>query len=762
MRVRRGWLGTVALVLCVALMVGVGVPVQAKSGGSKNDASEPEIVDVNGLFQDETGRWILDRREGVMLVRLPHRDAVLKVTVPAHGPQLLVSDGHRLVVEDIVSDGIEYAVHATSAGYPSASNGPAQTDHHVVTLTVIGVQGETTRPYITDLRIEDRSGQAAGIGAFNAMLSLQSTGAPSPVVVISGGGWGHRVGMSQYGAQGLALLGVRYEAILAHYYPGTKIEKKYDDTKQQVEVDLANGGKSAEPRSEWIIQIVQEGQVSNNPASTQFNLSPGVYRISTKDGGFKISDLGKSATTWSVPGSELVIEAPVNGYIELWYKKKHGDGEPDYKYEGRLVFRKTNDNQLTAHNQVSLKQYLMGVVPREMPASWQTHALMAQAIAARTYAATKKFGAGTASLVDSTNAQVFGGKYEDKQYVAKIEQVIRNTDGWVLLDAKGALASAQYGSSNGGWIEPNSSGANGRPDIFQLGSGSKVIPEDYILGDKKFTAKNHRWQETVWTVAAIQKKWPQIGSFRSIQVLERSPGQGVRSIRIDGSKGCVVIMDHGGSPPTGSEKCDKVTSTSVRSAAGLGLKSTLVYGNRLRVPTFADIERHWAEESIRLLAGAGVIEGYKDGTFRPNRALTRAEFVTLINKAAGLAPQKYTGTFKDVRADDWYAGQVATAVKAGYIKGYPDGTFKPDRKITRNEMAVALAKAMQLPAGGSLTFKDRGEIPAWAKSSVAAAVSSEYLSGYPDGTFRGNQSTTRAEMARIVDRAWNRLWVFLN
>ncbi|WPD19665.1 SpoIID/LytB domain-containing protein [Thermaerobacter composti] len=776
MRVRRAWLGTFALVLCVTLTVGVGGAMQATSGGSKIRTSEPMIVEVNGLFRDENGRWTLDRREGVMRIELPHEGAVLKVTVPAHGPQLLVSDDYRLVVEDVARDGIRYAIHALAAGYPSMTNGTVQTGQHVVTLTVIGVQGETTHPYITDLRIDDRSGQPAWTGGFN----LQSTGTSSPVLVIPGGGWGHRVGMSQYGAQGLALLGVRYDQILAHYYPGTKIEKRYDDAKQQVEVDLANGGRVAEPRNDWVIQLVKASQMSGNAGGTPITLPDGVYRIAfnSKDGKFIITDLGGSGATRAVPGSELVVQTPADAYVGVWYKKQYRNGsEPDYKYEGRMVFRKTDDNKLTAHNQLPLGRYLMGVVPYEMPASWAAHALMAQTIAARTFAALHNFGVKTATkdnvLVDSTFAQVYNGKYENAKYAEKIAKVIGDTKGQVLM-AGGLPASAVYSSSNGGWIESNVAGfgssneesyLTGRPDIFRLSVEGKVIPiipENYMVGEKKFSATNHRWYDTAWSVTAIRKKWPQIGSFRSIHVLERSAGKGVRSIRIDGSTGCVVIMDHGGSPPTGSERCDKVTYTSIRSAAGLGLKSTLIYGRRLRVPDLADIEGHWAEESIRLLAGAGVIEGYRDGTFRPDRSLTRAEFVTLVNEAGGLAPAKYSGTFKDVRTDDWYAGQVAAAVKAGYIKGYPDGTFKPDRKITRNEMAVALAKAMQLPAGGSLTFKDRDAIPAWARSSVAAAVAAGYLSGYPDGTFRGNHSATRAEMATIVDRAWNRLWVFLN
>lgn len=166
-----------------------------------------------------------------------------------------------------------------------------------------------------------------------------------------------------------------------------------------------------------------------------------------------------------------------------------------------------------------------------------------------------------------------------------------------------------------------------------------------------------------------------------------------------------------------------------------------------------DIARHWAKDSIQSLADAGVIRGYPGGEFRSEALMTRAEFVTVVNQAAGLQPLSYLGGFRDVKKGDWFAAHVAAATKAGYIKGYKDGTFRPNQPITRNEMSVVLAKVLKLSPGGSLSFKDKKLIPSWAAPSVAALVQKGYVSGYPDKTFRGSGRATRAEIATVVNRA---------
>ena len=111
---------------------------------------------------------------------------------------------------------------------------------------------------------------------------------------------------------------------------------------------------------------------------------------------------------------------------------------------------------------------------------------------------------------------------------------------------------------------------------------------------------------------------------------------------------------------------------------------------------FSDIKGHWAENQINKWAGKGLAAGYQYGTFRPDNEVTRAEFVALTNRAFGIAKTGAETYFTDVEPGKWYYEDVAAAKTAGYIAGYPDGTFGPDQTITRQEVASILARLLKL------------------------------------------------------------------
>src|SRR5665647_2630116 len=111
----------------------------------------------------------------------------------------------------------------------------------------------------------------------------------------------------------------------------------------------------------------------------------------------------------------------------------------------------------------------------------------------------------------------------------------------------------------------------------------------------------------------------------------------------------------------------------------------------------SDISGHWAEDTIQSWVDQGTIKGYEDGTFRPENNISRAEFMTLVNGIFGYIEVKAT-TYTDVKADAWYADAVAKAAAAGYINGYPDGTMKPDNSISREEAATIIMKINKLTA----------------------------------------------------------------
>ncbi|WP_068787314.1 carbohydrate binding domain-containing protein [Paenibacillus phocaensis] len=178
----------------------------------------------------------------------------------------------------------------------------------------------------------------------------------------------------------------------------------------------------------------------------------------------------------------------------------------------------------------------------------------------------------------------------------------------------------------------------------------------------------------------------------------------------------------------------------------------------------SDIRGHWAEASLRQWSDSGILTGYLDGTLRPDEPVTRAEFSALLQRVFGVSGTGRTA-FTDVSANAWYASSLAAALQAGYITGYEDGTFKPNRPITRAETAVMLSKAFQLSeiVGGATadvigTFKDKSAIRTYSLNAVNELVMTGATQGYPDGTFRPEQFVTRSEAVTLLDRLAGKLY----
>jgi hypothetical protein len=162
-----------------------------------------------------------------------------------------------------------------------------------------------------------------------------------------------------------------------------------------------------------------------------------------------------------------------------------------------------------------------------------------------------------------------------------------------------------------------------------------------------------------------------------------------------------------------------------------------------------DISGHWAQANIEKLVAAGAISGYPDKTFKPDANISRAEFAVTLVKALKLAP-KSGKVFNDT-AKHWAKDSIATAQAYGIINGYSDTQFGPDDKITREQMAVMVAKAANLTAGANTkTFTDAAKVSAWAKDAVIATSSNGIINGYPDGSFKPQANATRAEAVTVI------------
>ncbi|OMF90249.1 S-layer homology domain-containing protein [Paenibacillus sp. FSL R7-0273] len=166
--------------------------------------------------------------------------------------------------------------------------------------------------------------------------------------------------------------------------------------------------------------------------------------------------------------------------------------------------------------------------------------------------------------------------------------------------------------------------------------------------------------------------------------------------------------------------------------------------------TAKDIQGHWAQSQLQDWLDKGYLQGYADGTVKPNNAITRGEYVALVNRLFGFTDTAAI-TFTDLKSNNWAYSEVAKAVRAGYIGGYENNTFRATSPITRQEAAVITAKLLGLNTNSTtLTFKDSAQVSSWAKGAVAAAAAKSIINGYPDGTFGPKKALTRAEAVGII------------
>lgn len=167
---------------------------------------------------------------------------------------------------------------------------------------------------------------------------------------------------------------------------------------------------------------------------------------------------------------------------------------------------------------------------------------------------------------------------------------------------------------------------------------------------------------------------------------------------------------------------------------------------------FSDIGSHWAKNWIEKAVELGFASGYKDGTFRPDKTITRAEFSKLINCA--LATEKKSDIeFSDVDSKDWFYTEIQKSVASGFFSGYENNTFKPANPIKREEVAKVVGSIITTGGAegkGATKLSDYSKIQEWAKQSINSVYNKGYILGYPDGTYRPTNALTRAEAVKII------------
>lgn len=168
---------------------------------------------------------------------------------------------------------------------------------------------------------------------------------------------------------------------------------------------------------------------------------------------------------------------------------------------------------------------------------------------------------------------------------------------------------------------------------------------------------------------------------------------------------------------------------------------------------YSDIDGNVHEEAILAISDANVAEGYADGTFRPYRNVTRGQMATFVARALRLAaPDADAPTFSDIKGHV-HADAIRAIADEGVAGGYQDGTFRPDRVVTRSQMATFIARAFDVPiaSAGAPTFSDISRDP--HRENIRAVADAGIAAGYPDGTYRPGIAVNRGQMATFLARA---------
>jgi len=345
-------------------------------------------------------------------------------------------------------------------------------------------------------------------------------------ITVAGHGWGHGHGMSQWGAYGAATKGLSSSQILAFYYPGTSRSTTYGNPFIRVQLRALGyssttvvpgttlSGRGSDGVQHTYVLADDLGGTAITAWRAVRSSSAAAFLLQRK----------MSNGTWITDGAlkntpyDMVFTHPVDGWVTV-LKPAGGSRQ----YEG-TVTATLSGSSMTSVNRTRMDDYLKGVVPSEMPASWPAAALQTQAVAARTYAAFDILDTSSTAkydTCDTTSCQVYSGL--DNQD-SRATSAVTSTSGLVVTYS-GKPAFTQFSSSNGGWMAKGS-----QPYLV-----AKPDPYDGVVPNSV-----HSWTASL-PVGTIQSAFPSTGTFQRLEMVSRDGngefGGRILTIRVVGSAG---------------------------------------------------------------------------------------------------------------------------------------------------------------------------------------------------------------------------------
>ncbi|MEK3721484.1 NEAT domain-containing protein [Paenibacillus sp. FSL H8-0034] len=306
--------------------------------------------------------------------------------------------------------------------------------------------------------------------------------------------------------------------------------------------------------------------------------------------------------------------------------------------------------------------------------------------------------------------------------------------------------------------------------IFKSGTDEKSIIQDYVQspgivrvsGGKQYVSFIVKQSKEITEI-----KIEQNGSLSEVSVLSKDELNNTREIEYEvkdlsaRSKGSVKLAQ---TAVNDVQSFDVEIAYDKSSLKEIDQNATLTSIAESGQPTvnptagqiaLSDIQNHWSKAAIERAVALGIVNGYEDGSFRPDGEINRAEFTVMISRALKLEGKATELTFADLSSiPDWVKPHLAQTVGAGIITSYEDQTFRADRKISRSEIAVMIGRALKLPSDEkeTLSFADAEQIPSWARAYVAAAAKQGIINGRDNNLFAPDASATRAEAVTLIGK----------
>ncbi len=347
---------------------------------------------------------------------------------------------------------------------------------------------------------------ACALPALAVLLAAAATPARADLRV-DGRGFGHGIGMSQYGAYGYALEEHRsYRWILRHYYPGTRLART---RAYAIRVKLRSA------RVQTVCSAVRAVDARGRRVRLHQDRD---YRVQIRHGRLRFRDESAHRTK-----AELYAPVTVSGGRDFCLRGRADNGVEDGAYRGALVLA-PDGNGVLAVNRLSVERYLYGVVASEMPSGWPLRALEAQAVAARTYALGARRAGAPFDVFSDTRSQVYRGiRGESLRAVRAVHATSRR-----VVTYRGRLAQTYFFSTSGGRTA----------DIDQVW-GVPAVPYLHSVSDPyDYLSPVHTWSVR-FSERELRRRLGSLvpGRLRGVRVIARGPAGRVKLVELEGSRG---------------------------------------------------------------------------------------------------------------------------------------------------------------------------------------------------------------------------------